>query len=219
MSATDLIIVTPNPDVSVETLLGPSADIAAVRVSPTRWPPPVGINPAATYRFGRDPTAAQATAWQAAAAAEAASEFLARNPGTPLPADGALVPLGAGPPPALLPIAGAPPAAAPLGAAPVGALAPPVAGGMVPMAVGNGQVAPVVAPIAAGPQLKARRGSLLGSRRRPRTMGPMHWRGCPMEVPSLGALARHRPTGAGPRRRRSRACRSEPRSRLAHATA
>ncbi|CAK0896651.1 unnamed protein product [Prorocentrum cordatum] len=104
-----VIIVTPDDMVYAERLLAAGPDIAAGRFSAVRWPPPPGIAPEATYRFGRAPSAERKAAWLAAATAEADSEFARRHPGAPLPAGGALISMSGG----LLPGAPAPAAAVP----------------------------------------------------------------------------------------------------------
>ncbi|CAK0805351.1 unnamed protein product, partial [Prorocentrum cordatum] len=71
----DVLIVTPDDMVYTERFLAAGPDVAAVRFSATRWPPPPGIAPEAAYRFGRAPSAAHEAAWLAAATAEADAEF------------------------------------------------------------------------------------------------------------------------------------------------
>ncbi|CAK0849813.1 unnamed protein product, partial [Prorocentrum cordatum] len=105
----DVVIVTPDDMVYAERLLAAGPDIAAVRFSAARWPPPPGIAPESTYRFGGAPSAAREAAWLAAALAEADAEFARRHPGALLPAGGALLPMSGG----LLPGAAAPAAAVP----------------------------------------------------------------------------------------------------------
>jgi hypothetical protein len=64
-----------------------------VRFAANRWPPPAGLPAARCYHFGRAPSVNQGRAWLRAAREEADAEFRRRNPGQPVPAGGALLPL------------------------------------------------------------------------------------------------------------------------------
>ncbi|CAK0797909.1 unnamed protein product, partial [Prorocentrum cordatum] len=144
----DVAILTPDDMVCAGRLLAAGPDIAAVRFSAARRPPPPGIALEATYRFGRAPSAAREAAWLAAATAEADAEFAGRHPGVAAPAGGTLVHISGG----LLPAAGlAAGAAGPLVAGPAGGAALPAAGAVV--AAGpppsGARAAAIVAPAAA----------------------------------------------------------------------
>ena len=78
-SVTEIAVVTPDGDVYFEDQDGESVDIAAVRRSPTRWPPPIGVPRGATYRFATDPTPAEIVRWQAEAEVMAKTEHRDRG--------------------------------------------------------------------------------------------------------------------------------------------
>ena len=93
-SATRFVIVSPDADVYVEDYGRAAGEVLAVRWSDVRWPPPVGVNRRQTYRFARDPTAAEEAAYRTEGVAAAADDFIALaaaagRPGA-VPAGGAL---------------------------------------------------------------------------------------------------------------------------------
>lgn len=137
-SAGEVAIATPDGDVYIEDYSGTCPDIAAVRFSATRWPPPPGVPTARAYRFRSEPTTAQRARFLAQGEAEAARAFGVRCRGRPPPSGGLLRPMAEE-----VAVAGGPP----LGAAGAGgAVLPGVAGGAAGWAAG------VVAP-APGPPL------------------------------------------------------------------
>ena len=127
-----VVCATPDADVYFELLDGTSSDYQAVRFAPDRRTIPPGIDRGRTYRFRREPTAAELGGFmgQARQAADDLYVQLAAAAGLPAlaPPAGALIPFA---PPAAAAAAGAPPGA--LAAAPGAA---PLAGGAGPAAAG-----------------------------------------------------------------------------------
>lgn len=99
MNPGEVAIATPDGEVYFEDYSGSSADIAAVRFSEVRWPPPPPGDPRGrAYPFRAEPSGAQRARYLAQAEAEVAHMFAARCGGRPLPAGGALCPMSEGVP-------------------------------------------------------------------------------------------------------------------------
>mmetsp|Transcript_63084 Transcript_63084/g.204665 ORF Transcript_63084/g.204665 Transcript_63084/m.204665 type:complete len:437 (+) Transcript_63084:380-1690(+) len=61
------IVLTPDGDIYGEIFLKEHVDVAAVRLSPSAWPPPLGISRQQVYRFPREPNSAELVAIMAQA--------------------------------------------------------------------------------------------------------------------------------------------------------
>jgi hypothetical protein len=131
------LIATPDGQVYEESLHGASADIAAVRFAVQRWPPPVGVPRAQTYRFRTEPSVAQRAHYIGLAQIEADTTW--RNEfGPPLPPGGTLELIRAIAQVGVVALAPGPAAALPVAAAPAAGL-----GGGPPQAAGGVDVAAV----------------------------------------------------------------------------
>ncbi|CAK0790753.1 unnamed protein product, partial [Prorocentrum cordatum] len=127
-----IVCATPDADVYFELVDGTSPDYQAVRFSPDRRTIPPGIARGQTYRFRREPTAAELAAFMGQARQAADDLYIQQAAAAGLPA---VAPPGGAFVPFVPPAAGAPAGGQPAAAAgPAGAA--PLAGGAAPAAAG-----------------------------------------------------------------------------------
>jgi len=116
-SVTRFIVVTPDGQVYDEEFGPTNSDVAGIRFSVQRWPPPPGVTRALCYRFAAQPGAAAIAGWTAEATAHAVALHTTMA-ALPALVHGSATPLAA--PAAVAALPGAPPAGgavAPLGPA------------------------------------------------------------------------------------------------------